>query len=302
MPASINQWRKKLSGLSIWPVLRKAIPLLLGLVLVLLIQFKINTGSEHSIIDSNDRYLDQISLQATTDILLLTEVDAVLNILKSSQVGVSFIADFNVTVGQAISEVQSTTSEAKKVMMISLVLITVLKTLNDLSLLLSEVALYIAAGAGFIHYLLLHFKTLSMIPHTVLNKSAAITKIAAMIFISFYLLLPYSIHGSGVLSERLQQSTHVDNSQSLNHLHQHITQGKGTKELSKSAKASISHLSSMSHSSIKDKVQTLIKYTITAATLWLFNLILMPLGIGFMLYKITLQLLSYEYYQPTKDH
>lgn len=239
-----------------------------------------------SISAANQAFLKQAEALAVHDFLLLTEVSAILDVVQSSQIGISFIADFNVTVGHAISELNQGSKRALEVNMLSAALIKLIA-------LIARFCSYIASGIYIIllwvwllYLLLLRLRSVSQVPDKVVKGAQVIANEVLVIFLVVYLFIPYSIHLSSVTSYYLHHQVKTDNSQKVKAIHSAIYSGVDQSKLKDKAQTSISHLKKISASDLHYKVENLFSYLLQAIAITLFDLLLMPFIVLYGLYRI----------------
>lgn len=167
---------------------------------------------------ANQVYLKQLEHQGEADLVKLIEITTALNVVQSSEIGVSFIADFNVKVGQVLHDLNVAFKRAIEVNLLSVM-------------------------------------ALKVIAH---------------------LLLPYSLHFSGVISEHLNHTARGTHHNNLAVSHQLIVSSTKDSHLKSQAESSIHHLKSLSKKQVHSHTQNMLSYVMWLTVQTFFNLVLMP--------------------------
>lgn len=234
---------------------------------------------------NNQHYLKESGKQAMDDILLLTELTVVLDVVASSQIGVSFIADFNVTVGQGLNDFNQLVKKALMVNLASVAATELIAIILKLSDWLAPMLLKITLFIWLFYFFLCLVNPSAGVPRVVLFRSRLIARELSILFLVFHLLLPYSVHGAAFISKNLKTDV-IDDSNHLSAIHRTLVPKRSAHKLKHRATASIDHLKKISPRQLKDKNQSLLVYTLRATVRSFFNLIVMPLGILFGLLQI----------------
>jgi len=236
----------------------------------------------------NQTYLNSARALATTDILLFSELLAVTEVARSSDVGVSFFASFNVDVGNILFSFSSLLEQGIDILLASLSAIEFLVLSDDfagwVSPFLFEVVI-ISAIAFYISKLLL-------VPEKISTKMQSFYKLTASLFLFTYIALPYSIHLSSFVSHELTQNKRQGISTSLKNTHGELVVSKKGNDLKDNAEASLHHLKKMPRKHITHKVSNLSKHIFTSVALNIFDLLIMPLLLLFLLNKFCLKIVS----------
>jgi len=271
------------------------IKLSLLILFVLLVHFKhltfvtewLNTASLHH---QNQAYLDKARALATTDIVHLSELLAVTEVARSSDVGVSFFASFNVDVGNLLYSFSTLLEEAIGVMLASLSAIEFLVLVDEFANWLSPFLFELVILTAIIFYA----TKLLLKPENVSTRTLAFCKLATSLFLLAHIALPYSIHLSPLVSQELTESKRQDISLSLKHTHNELTSTKKSTDLKDNAEASLQHLKTMPRKHITQKVSNLSKHIFTSIAINVFDLLIMPLLLLLLLNKLCIKIISIQ--------
>ncbi len=233
---------------------------------------------------SNQAYLKQAKRKAMDDLLVLAEMSAFLNVIGSSEVGISFIADFNVKVGQALHELTKVVERAAEICLVSMMSIETISVIAIASDGLAPIILQISLWSIFAYLLFDFISKKTAIPGSVITRLRKISMASLLVFICLHLILPYSIHLSSIASHHLINKNRVENSNNLSAIHGHLLLKGQEKELRKKAEHSIRHLKNSTSRDLKNKLESVISYLITNLALTLLELILLPVVILYGLY------------------
>ncbi|MFC3033339.1 hypothetical protein ACFOEE_12485 [Pseudoalteromonas fenneropenaei] len=230
----------------------------------------------------NQLYLQNLATQATTDLVLLGEMNAMLQVAQSSQVGVSFFVDFTVDIGKVLAALSHLLEKALEVVTSSSVAIALLQLLDN-------AASWLAPKLFVISYVLvLGFGILF-----IFAKSLLLTQLwkklmlfVVGLFVTCHLLLPYSIHLTSWLGHELTSSTRAQHHQALHDMHQQLLITAPSKDLKDRAENSLHWLEKASAKHSHDHARTLWQYVLHFATVNIFELILMPGLLLLLLYRL----------------
>lgn len=240
---------------------------------------------------TNQQYLKQVEHQGLDDLLKLIEISAILNVMQSSEIGVSFIADFNVTVGEVLKELNHSIKTAIEINLASVAVTKLIGLVARLSHFISPLILYACLGLWAVFLLFWTARNQKWVPQHIALNTRLLAKQATLIFVIFHLILPYSIHFSALISQEINHELHQNSSQQLDSVHSAVTALHGKGELKTKAKNSIHSLKNVSSKHIHKKTESLFAYLLWRLVLTLFDLIVMPLIIVAGLYFLTKGLL-----------
>lgn len=237
--------------------------------------------SQDHLYQQNQQYLAQIRTQAQQDFGKLAALTGLLEVAQSSQIGVSFFADFNVDVGNAVAALTRLVERGGEVAMASTAVITVLSLVSDTADAISGLILKAALGAALVWQLV---RLICGAQH----HQALMRGVTGLLFSTYLLLhlvLPYSLHIAQGISDRVSADLRHSNQQSLTSTHLHLAESVGQQDLKRSAQQSVDKLKTLSSKHINQKVDSLASYVINSLTLALFDLVLLPGLLIFLLYR-----------------
>ncbi|MCY7295013.1 hypothetical protein [Alteromonas sp. a30] len=234
-----------------------------------------NTSNE-TLLTANQHYLKGVEQQALDELILLVEVTTLLDIAESSQIGVSFIADYNVTVGQLLKELNQGLKQGIDVTMGSIVAVRVLGLLAQSAHFLSPYLMWLCLIFWTLYALLAMVREKKLIPQRVLINARLITRHTTLLFIVVHLLLPYSIHFSALASEQISSKLQLSSQANLSQLHGSLLSFTAGHKLEERAKSSIHHLKSVGQKHVHQQTERVLSYVLWKITLLALNLILMP--------------------------
>ena len=275
------------------------IKLSLLVLFALLLHFKhldfvtewLNTASLHH---QNQAYLDKAHELATTDITHFTELLAVTEVARSSEVGVSFFASFNVDVGNILHSFSTLLEKGIEVLLASLSAIEVLALLDNLANWLSPFLFKVAILTTILYYV----TKLLLKPKSISTKTLQFCQLAVGLFLLAHIALPYSIHLSSLVSQELTQTKRQDISLSLKHTHHEFASTKKRSSLKDNAETSLHHLKTMPRKHITHKVSNLSKHIFTSIALNVFDLLIMPVLLLLLLNKFCMKIISIQQNNP----
>jgi hypothetical protein len=244
----------------------------------------------------NQHYLKQAEKEAVEDLLKLSAISAALDVVSSSQVGVSFIAEFNVTLGHALNELNRGIKRALEVNMLSVAAIKVLGIIARAGEHTHHILIFLCLWSWLFYFLFDMASEHVKVPASVIRQMRVLSGRFLIVFVTFYLLLPYSIHVSALVSQQLHTKMREDNRTKLDNLHGSLIIKEDAHDASKNsfkhkARSSINHLSQAQTKGIHQKVESLFSYLLISLTITLFDLIIMPVVILYGLYRICRQVL-----------
>ncbi|MFT4764311.1 MAG: hypothetical protein ACI9OH_001405 [Oleispira sp.] len=240
-----------------------------------------------SLYHHNQNYLSEAHVLATTDIVNFTELLAVTEVTRSSTVGVSFFASFNVDIGNVLHSFSIILEKGIDVQLVSLAAIEVLMLLDTLAYWVSPFLLKLVILTSIIYYL----THLILMPKNISLKIYQVGKVMAVLFLLGHIALPYSIHLSSLVSQVLTQEKKSSISSALQHTHDELTISKQNTNFKDHAESSLHYLKSISRKHITHKVSTVSKHVFTSIALNIFDLLIMPGLLLFLLYKACISIL-----------
>lgn len=238
----------------------------------------------------NQNYLGKVSDLATTDIINFSELLAVTEVARSSEVGISFFASFNVDIGNILHSFSTFLEKGIEVQLASLAAIEVLTLLDILAHWLSPLLFKLAILTTSLYYI----AGLVFMPKSILLKLHYVGRFTIGVFLLAHVALPYSIHLSSLVSQELTQAKKQTISLSLQHTHAELTSVKKGVSLKDSAEESLHNLKSMPRKHITQKVTNVSKHVFMSIALNIFDLLIMPILLFLLLNSICIRLIPMQ--------
>lgn len=240
-----------------------------------------------SLYHHNQSYLTKIQVLATTDMVNFTELLSVTEIARSSTVGISFFASFNVDIGNVLHSFSIILEKGVEVQLTSLAAIEILMLLDDFAYWVGPFLFKLMILASIIYYL----TQLVFMPKSISLKVYRVGEMMIVLFLLGHIALPYSIHISSLVSQVLTQEKRNNISSALQHTHDELTIIKKNASFKDHAESSLQYLKSISRKNITHKVSSVSKHVFTSIALNVFDLLIMPGLLLFILYKACLRLI-----------
>ena len=272
--------------------------LLVGLMLLILTL----VGGSDSLIQSeqglivklNQAYLTRVENQSVDALLLLGGLKAVMYTLQSSQVGVSFIVEADVTLGHAIAPITDFISYSISLFTFNLSSILFLEIVLDLAQDFGPDLLLVSLWSSLLYFVVRLIDSCFSLGLLV-KISYTITKMVCSLFLVLHLIIPYSTYCSAYLDNAFMHSRKVELHQRLKDFHDDY-HGTSEHELSDRADSSMSAFKTLS-GGITEKLDLLVRYLCESAVIWIIEILLIP-GILFsaqiFLVKVFFEFLEHE--------
>lgn len=230
---------------------------------------------QDSLIAQNKEYLRSIVKTDRVVLMHLAEIDSLLGVLQSGEVGISFIVDVHVTVGNSLKTFSKVVNSSLEATIFSIMASTALEMLLDLCESLSWLILILLLIVICLH---------SVIYLTGFNtgKSEVLQitfiEILALLFISTYLIVPYSIHGASYIENMVFLETTVERNNKLENLHKTLSEGSKNVGFKDKAKNDFKKFERVSLDLTK-KIENVMAYHVEHFLHTLFRAFLIPIGI-----------------------
>ena len=237
--------------------------------------------TQDQIYQQNQQYLAQLKHDAQQDFSRLAALTGLLDVAQSSQIGLSFFAEFNVDVGNALAAFTRLVERGAEIAMASTTAIVLLGLLSDMAEAIAPLALQAALVAAIAWYALRVFHGTEH--HQQLARQ--LTGLTFFIYLLLHMALPYSLHLSAGISQQITAEFRQNNSHSLQQIHLHIMGDNNKQDLKEKAEKSVDKLKKMSSVHINQKVEALSSYVIKNLALTLFDLLLMPALLLLLLFR-----------------
>lgn len=182
---------------------------------------------QDEIIKYINNYLNESQKISRQNIILLFELKALLAPIQHSNVGISFIVDIQVGVGDILASSNELISDTIKIDILAISTIEVIKYVIIVSETIIPWLFTALLIAGAIFGLCHSFSNSYGLHIALCNK---ITKVIVVFFFVLHILLPYSLFSAALLSKSILDSDKTENRVMLHHLHDEInaTHIKGT--------------------------------------------------------------------------
>jgi hypothetical protein len=171
-----------------------------------------------AIIAANEAYLDEARRAALQDSLLLGEVLALLEVLRSTDLGLELIVSVDVQAGQALSALTAAVERAMGAALTATVLTEALIWLNRIGDLVALWALRFGAMALAVR-MLLRILGAGALLRSLFRR---LSEVLVLVFLLGYLVLPYSINLGGALSDSAVGALASDTATTPDRLHTDI--------------------------------------------------------------------------------
>ena len=232
-----------------------------------------------SIAITNQLYLKQVEQQGLDDLVKIVEITGILNVVASSQIGVSFIADFNVTVGHILQDLNAALKRGIEINMASVAAVRILGLIARVAHFIAPYLMMLCVVLWSIYALLVIAREKQWLTHRALVNLHMTARHISMVFVFVHLLLPYSLHFSSLLAHEMSTEIHHGASDKLTNVHGIFSNLSQQKALKERAESSIHHLKGMDAKHVHKQTENLFAYLLWRMVLTLFNLVLMPLAI-----------------------
>ena len=241
-----------------------------------------NYFNEQPLIQSNQNYLQNLAKKDRSELLLLSEITGFLSLIQSSELGVSFVLDAQIQVGNILNPLTDITQQSFNSTLSSLHLTNGLqKVFILLAWITPKVAICLLLLISF--YCFLKLKSL----HSTLkgHMKPIIINIATLLF-TLHLLIPYSLYMSAKIDKALYHSFSMDVQSDLKNLHQTLVSDKNKNGLIEKTEYFIKNLERMLLD-IPKKTEALISYHSNQTILTALRIIIMPGLILLLLFLFT---------------
>ena len=232
-----------------------------------------NWFGQDEIINVIDNYLNQSQQTARYDLIKLSELAALLSLIQSSEVGVSFFVDIQVGVGQLITSLSSLVIKAIEASLLAISAVEIIKLTVKFSEMITP----------WIFLTLLVSGTLYGFNHAFIQGNHryktvcdSFTKVVVTLFLVFHLFLPYSLYGAAYLSQHLTNETKLENQAALKNLHENMDATHKKEDLKDRAENAI-HTFEKIVLDLPQKVEAMTVYYTRHIAMTLFEYILMPI-------------------------
>lgn len=260
-----------------------AAAILIGLFLVLQSDTIHSFGASltgHELERQNIAYLKHAEHQARNTFIKLSEIFALLKVIESSQVGISFVIHTDVTIGNAIA---SFTNLVGRAIVVSLAAAASSASLKELVVLIEVLNPLLFKAALLLSGIYLILASISR-KNLLTSASRGLCEIAIIMFLTTYFIIPYSVHATGWISQQIiaevKQKTHTK----LDNLHKTIAPHQGDKSTHDKRAHQALHRFDHFVVDIKHKVESMSLIFVQQISTMLIEGILLPLGLILVLF------------------
>lgn len=257
--------------------------LVLGLFLLLQIDAVHDFGAKligEELNHQNVVYLKHAEHEARRTFIKLSEIYAVMRVIESGKVGISIFVETEVTIGRAMSSFVDLVERGIVVSLAAAAASASLKQLIALIEMLNPLLFKLTLLFGGAYLIVSSFSR----KHWLTSTSRGLCEIVVLVFLTTYLIIPYSIHATGWLGQQLTAEIKHNTNERLNNLHHDITRHRVDKsDHGKSAKHAMSRFDKFAVN-IKHKIESMTLILIRHIATALIEGILLPLGLVLVLF------------------
>ncbi len=230
---------------------------------------------EQELTRQNLAYLSHVERESRGNLIKLAEIFAVLKVIESGQVGISFIIDAQVRVGRALAAFSDLVERGIVVSVVAASAAVGLKGLVRLADVVSPILFKLALPLLATYFIAASISS----AHLVTIVSRVLSEAIVALFLTAYLLIPYSIHGTGWLSQQITADLKQEGREHLNHIHQELTQGKQRKARLKERAEHAIHEFERTAVHVPQKVSAMSLFLIRHVAATIIEGVLFPIGI-----------------------
>lgn len=234
--------------------------------------------NQQSLLEQNDSYLAAKEKEARDAVLVLAGLKGLYLTLASSQIGVSFIVDTQVTVGQLFAPFIDKLDDAEQLFSIAYGTTFLLQHVNKQADKLAWLLAVAALGVGVVYCLLRHWERRRSVRSAGAEMVGRIGSRLIYLFLLLYLLIPYGIHGSALVFQYYTQELKAELHQDVQNLHDQTASPGHHASLHERAEHVLSHFLTLERK-VKHNIDTMTRYVVQHWVLWLLELLpllLMP--------------------------
>lgn len=270
--------------LTITPKYGYGILSLLGFVLAFLIYSSPMKSlvQNHDLVQQNKTYLNGIEQIDRDNLMLLTEIDGVITVLNSSEIGISFFVDAQIKIGHALSAFTRFVGDGLELTLVSLTITKGTVWLLEVCEFISPLLLSLCFLCVGIYNLL---KYINIEKDTGQPYTKRVLEFTFVIFLSTYIIIPYTVYGTALVDKFVYTEFSKQKNESLKNLHGDVVSTNEKSSLKDKANADFKHFEKvMVH--IPHKVDTMAKYHSEHFIYNIFRTIIMPGFMFFILYVL----------------
>ena len=241
--------------------------------------------------DTNVAYLEDAEKQALKTYLLLTEFNAGLALLQSSNAGINVVVDFNVQLGNELLQVVSLVDKSAHVSLASMGILYSLKLIQTLCQWLSPLLFSLLLVVAFI-YLLSGFVVKA---DTKINRMlGVVTSMILLLFLSVHLLFPLSLFACNLTEKKITSILSSGVHDTYDSVHQQMLGVSKKMSTRKKIESTFSRYE-QAIASIPEKVSLLSRNFIRHMVTTIFNVLIFPLGYFYCLVLLSKRVLEHGF-------
>lgn len=262
-----------------------SVSLLISLLLLLTIHYQKDSTltdffTQDKLYQQNQAYLYDVERRSVGNFVRLASIHSTLSAMQSSQVGISFIIETQITIGKELDELTQLTASGARyssyAVAAGIALQNILLFSRDiapliLNLFLLMVCIYSISG-------ILGWKC-------VLIKSIRMGRATLQFLLLFHLVIPYSVHLSAYLTHSISNEHQVESSRYFEQVHEEYIGHTTSKNVKKRAHTLVGRVESVLKK-IEHKVESflinIIKYFVSE----LITTIIIPIGLLYSLFRL----------------
>ena len=177
---------------------------------------------EQELTKQNLAFLNHAEREARGNLIKLAEIFAVLKVIESGEVGISFFVDAQVRVGRALAAFSDLVERGIVVSVVAASAAAGLKGLVRLADVVSPLLFKLALPLLATYFIAASISS----THLVTLVSRVLSEAVVVLFLTAYLLIPYSIHGTGWLTQQITADLKQEGREHLINIHQELKQGE----------------------------------------------------------------------------
>jgi len=230
---------------------------------------------QDKIITQIDNYLNESQKLERQDLITLLELETLLSPIQHSDVGISFIVDVKVGIGEMLRLLNELISDSAKISIFAISAMEVIKYIIAAS---EAIIPWLFAGvllAGGV-FGLCHSFSEGYGPHIALcNK---ITKTVVVLFFVFHILLPYSLFTASIFSKGIIDKDRTENRTMLHNLHKEVKAMHKKEDFRQRAENSIDSFEKITLK-LPHKVELMAIHHTKHIAMTLFKFIILPIAL-----------------------
>lgn len=227
--------------------------------------------NQHNLIDQNAMFLENRESEARDAILILGGLKGLYLTLASSQVGISFILDTQVTVGQLFAPFIDKIDAATEMFMVSFGTIYFLKEVNSHSDSLSWFLAVLSLAISALYFVLRYIEARWSLNLSSTKFIAGTGRKVFYLFLFFYLFVPYAIHGSALVFHHYTKELKMELHQDIKNLYDEAS-SKNQESFRQRGRYVLGKFAYLEHK-VKQKIDTMSRYVVQHWVFWFIELL-----------------------------